>query len=196
MDYYKPWVGVVSCADYGVPQKRKRLVLLASKLGEISLLPPPKQRKRVVSDFIKKPPTESDRFHVSLSLSEKNLRRIRQSLPGGKRENWDEDIKCKCHDSAHYPAPYGRMEWSAAAPTITTQFCYYSTGRFGHPEQDRTITLREAALLQTFPRKYQFAPKGENFRIKDLARHIGNAVPVKLAEIIGKSIRRHINNVV
>lgn len=199
---YHTWVDVVSCADYGVPQKRKRLVLLASKLGAISLLPPLKQRKRVVSDFIEKmPPVESgksqkkDRFHISLSLSEKNLKRIRQSVAGGKRENWTDDIKCKCHENAHYPAPYGRMEWGVPAPTITTQFCYYSTGRFGHPDQDRTITLREAALLQTFPRKYEFVPKGEKIVIKNMARHIGNAVPVKLAEIIGKSIRKHINNV-
>ena len=80
------------------------------------------------------------------------------------------------------------MRWDKPAPTITTQFCYYSTGRFGHPEQDRTISLREAALLQTFPKGYKFAQKREPVPVHLLARHIGNAVPVKLGKAIGKAI--------
>ena len=198
MKYHK-WWQVVSCLDYGIPQKRKRLVLLASKIGAISLIKHEPTRS-VVGDFIKKMPSiksgessKNDMFHASLRFSEKNLRRIMQSKPGGAREDWDDDIKCKCHENAHYPAPYGRMEWNAPAPTITTQFCYYSTGRFGHPEQNRTITLREGALLQTFPINYKLASKRERLVIKDMARHIGNAVPVKLAQAIGESIVRNIS---
>ena len=80
------------------------------------------------------------------------------------------------------------MRWDALAPTITTQFCYYSTGRFGHPEQHRTISVREAALLQTFPPKYRLAKNGTHLHIREIAKHIGNAVPVKLAYAIGQSI--------
>lgn len=80
------------------------------------------------------------------------------------------------------------MCWDAPAPTITTQFCYYSTGRFGHPEQHRTISVREAALLQTFPHDYALVDPDIALPVHKMARHIGNAVPVKLAEAIGGSI--------
>lgn len=80
------------------------------------------------------------------------------------------------------------MSWDALAPTITTQFCYYSTGRFGHPEQHRTISVREASLIQTFPSHYKFTKEANPIDIRVMARHIGNAVPVKLATAIGKSI--------
>ena len=80
------------------------------------------------------------------------------------------------------------MSWDGLAPTITTQFCYYSTGRFGHPEQDRAISVREAALLQTFPGDYEFWDPGRSPAVRESARHVGNAVPVRLAQAIGASI--------
>lgn len=80
------------------------------------------------------------------------------------------------------------MCWDDVAPTITTQFTGYGTGRFGHPEQDRALTLREGAILQTFPPDYQFFENGQEVVIKNVARQIGNAVPPRLGEIIGKSI--------
>ena len=102
--------------------------------------------------------------------------------------DWDDQDINRCHKRAHFPASYGRMRWDEPAPTITTQFCYYSTGRFGHPDQDRTISIREGALLQTFPRDYSFA-NGPSFPpVHKLARHIGNAVPVALASAIGEAI--------
>ena len=79
------------------------------------------------------------------------------------------------------------------APTITTQFCYYSAGRFGHPTQNRAISLREGALLQTFPKSYRLHDKNTPVAVTKIARHIGNAVPVKLGEAIGESIMRHVN---
>ena len=186
--------GVLSCADYGVPQTRKRLVLLASKLGKISL-PHPMENKTTVADFIRDLPaikdgeiSPDDPAHATLPLSKKNRQRIRQSKPGGSWKDWEESIVSKCHHEAYYPAPYGRMRWDTPAPTVTTQFCYYSTGRFGHPEQHRVISVREAALLQTFPAKYQFTENDKPLVIREMARHVGNAVPVKLAEAIGKSI--------
>ena len=186
--------GVLSCEDYGVPQTRRRLVLLASLLGEISL-PVATTGRPTVADFIGNQPSieagethPNDRAHASMPLSARNLRRIRQSSPGGSWKDWDDNLVSPCHTTTYYPAPYGRMRWDAPAPTITTQFCYYSTGRFGHPEQDRAISVREGALLQTFPADYDLIPGGEPFLIRNLARHIGNAVPVKLAHCIGQRI--------
>ena len=186
--------GVLPCQDYGVPQTRRRLVLLASLLGEISL-PDATQERPTVADFISDQPLleagethPEDRAHTSMLLSPLNLRRIRQSKPGGSWKDWESDLVSPCHRATHYPAPYGRMRWDAPAPTITTQFCYYSTGRFGHPQQDRAISVREGARLQTFPAGYDLIEDDEPFLICNLARHIGNAVPVKLAEVIGQRI--------
>jgi len=83
------------------------------------------------------------------------------------------------------------MEWDEPAPTLTTQFFGYGNGRFGHPEQDRAITLREGALLQTFPKGYRFIAPGEKVEFTPLGRLIGNAVPVKLGEAIGRALIRH-----
>lgn len=186
--------GVLSCADYGVPQTRKRLVLVASKLGDISL-PPPSSQKTSVADFIKNLPSlkdgetdPQDHMHTTIKLSDRNKQRIQQSHPGGSWKDWEKDIVSKCHNNAHYPASYGRMSWDKPAPTITTQFCYYSTGRFGHPEQDRTISLREAAMLQTFPKSYKFSQRQNPIPTHVMARHIGNAVPIKLGKAIGRSL--------
>lgn len=91
-----------------------------------------------------------------------------------------------------YPSVYGRMEWDEPAPTITTQCFGYGNGRFGHPEQDRAISLREAAMLQGFPKEYAFIPDNEPVSFAKLGRLIGNAVPVTLAEMIGKLLVEHI----
>ena len=162
--------------------------------GEISL-PVATTGRPTVADFVGHQPSieagethPNDRAHASMPLSARNLRRIRQSSPGGSWKDWDENLVNPCHTTTYYPAPYGRMRWDAPAPTITTQFCYYSTGRFGHPEQDRAISVREGALLQTFPADYDLIPGGEPFLMRNLARHIGNAVPVKLAHCIGQRI--------
>ena len=84
------------------------------------------------------------------------------------------------------------MTWEQIGPTITTQFFSYGTGRYGHPEQDRALSLREGALLQTFPRNYNFINPEQPFVFGDVARHIGNAVPVRLGEVIGESIVEHL----
>jgi DNA (cytosine-5)-methyltransferase 1 len=80
------------------------------------------------------------------------------------------------------------MEWNAPSPTITTQYFGFGNGRFGHPEQDRAITLREGAILQTFPKTYEFERPGEQASAQRIGRLIGNAVPPKLAQHIGKAI--------
>ena len=188
---------VVNCAEYGVPQTRKRLVVLASRLGEIDFAPlSPQESRRTVQDAFAVLDGKSDPADIHLPLTGKNKERIRQSKPGGTWRDWNSDIVLPCHgERGHYfPASYGRMRWDAPAPTITTQFCNYGCGRFGHPRKHRTITVREAALLQTFPKDYAFFDKGDPAKapsIRTLARHIGNAVPPALGRAIGESIVRH-----
>jgi DNA (cytosine-5)-methyltransferase 1 len=194
---------VIFCPDYGIPQTRRRFVLVASALGPISIIDPTHNRNDVhVQDYIGNLPPiaagqvhPNDDMHRSASLSAKNLQRIRASIPGGTWRDWPEDLRCECHKKESgqtYSSVYGRMTWEQIGPTITTQFYSYGTGRYGHPEQDRALSLREGALLQTFPRDYNFINPDVQFVFGDIARHIGNAVPVRLGEVIGISILNHL----
>lgn len=192
---------IVNAADYGIPQRRKRLLLLASSEKQIKLIEPTHKKAVTVREAIAGlsqvgagEPNNTDKLHVASSLSKKNLERIRHSIPGGTWKNWPEELILNCHrkkSGQSYSSVYGRMSWDDVAPTITTQFIGYGTGRFGHPEQDRALTLREGAMLQTFPVDYSFAPEGEKVVLKNIARHIGNAVPPRLGEIVGLSIIEH-----
>ncbi|TFH27778.1 MAG: DNA cytosine methyltransferase [Myxococcales bacterium] len=194
--------GIVQCAQLGVPQTRKRLVLVASKFGRISV-PAPEAKTTTVRDAIGDLPSiaagqsnADDPMHVSSRLSEKNMLRIRASRPGGTWRDWPEDLRAACHirsSGESYPSVYGRMSWDEPAPTMTTQCFGYGNGRFGHPVQDRAISLREAAMLQTFPRDYEFIPPGEKVSFASLGRLIGNAVPVCLGEAIARSLVSHVN---
>lgn len=196
---------IVNCADYGIPQQRNRLVLLASKLGRISLLSPSEfgRRPKNVKEAIGKlPPLEAgtshpeDPLHQCSILSELNMRRIKASTPGGTWRDWPEDLVAECHKKSSgktYPSVYGRMTWWDPAPTITTQFFGFGNGRFGHPEQDRAISLREGAILQSFPPDYEFVEPGEQVCQKSIGRLIGNAVPVTLGEVIGASLLSHVS---
>ncbi|MFJ2632755.1 DNA cytosine methyltransferase [Streptomyces sp. NPDC087422] len=207
LDGYTVKWSIVECAKIGVPQSRKRLVLLASKLGDAGLdvTSQYKEAARTVRQEIAGlPPIEagqnhaSDPLHTASSLSEINLRRIKASKPGGTWRDWDPELVAACHQKstgATYPSVYGRMEWDAPAPTITTQCFGYGNGRFGHPSQDRAISLREAAMLQTFPREYNFLGPNEKVRFSRLGRLIGNAVPVRLGEVIGKTLVDHVSRV-
>jgi DNA (cytosine-5)-methyltransferase 1 len=193
----------VDCPDYGIPQNRRRLVLLASKLGEINLIPPthkPENYKTVkmaigkLESIKAGTSSETDRLHRAATLSQVNLERIRQSKPGSSWRDWDESLRSNCHrkeTGGTYGSVYARMEWNKPSPTITTQFYSFGTGRFGHPEQDRALSIREGTILQTFPKKYKFTPPSSTVEFKRLGRYIGNAVPVRLGEIIGKSIIKH-----
>ncbi|MGW8904419.1 DNA cytosine methyltransferase, partial [Heyndrickxia sporothermodurans] len=204
--YYIEWK-VVFAPEYGVPQNRKRLLLLASKLGTIKLIEPLFREGEFVTvreaiGFL--PPissgevSEHDPMHRSVKLNDTNLKRIEQSIPGGTWRDWDEDLILSCHKKKtgkSYPSVYGRMEWDKPAPTITTKFYGYGNGRFGHPEQNRAISYREGALLQTFPNDYKFLSSSEPVSFKQLGIQIGNAVPVKLGEVIGDSIIQHLESV-
>ncbi|MDN4067758.1 DNA cytosine methyltransferase [Paenibacillus vini] len=195
---------IVFAPDYGVPQTRKRLVLLASRLGEIKFIDPlfTKDNYKTVRDTIGSlTPINSgetsinDPIHKSVKLSALNLERIKQSVPGGTWRDWDENLILSCHKKSSgktYESVYGRMKWDEPAPTITTKFYGYGNGRFGHPEQNRAISYREGALLQTFPEEYIFSEKNVPISTKILGVQIGNAVPVKLGEAIGLSINQHL----
>lgn len=144
------------------------------------------------------PPPADDPLHRSCGLSPLNLARIRATPPNGGWQDWPESLRLACHkrDSGKtYPSVYGRIGWDGLAPTITTQCYGLGNGRFGHPEQHRAISLREAALLQTFPSNYQFVAVGEEVRYNRIGKHIGNAVPVALGKAIAQSIKRHLKQV-
>ncbi|MDR1688678.1 MAG: DNA (cytosine-5-)-methyltransferase [Clostridiales bacterium] len=199
---------VIYCPDYGVPQNRRRLVLLASRLGEIKLIEPlynaenyPTVRERIgeLPHVAAGESYHGDIMHSSAKLSDKNIRRIRASVPGGTWRDWDESLRLKCHKEKagkSYVSVYGRICWDLPSPTITTQFYGYGNGRFGHPEQDRALTLREGALLQSFPPYYEFIDPAREFNRREVGTHIGNAVPVELARAIGISIINHITEVI
>lgn len=203
---YHVWHSLVDCVYYGVPQRRTRLVLLASKFGNIKIIKKthyPKRHRTVAKAIGRMNPIAAgetcskDPIHRSSDLIELNLRRIENTPPGGGWKDWPEDLVLDCHkkDSGKsYVSIYGRMQWDKPSPTMTTQCNGLGNGRFGHPDQNRAISLREAALLQTFPKNYRFVGPGRPVIIKNIARHIGNAVPVRLGRIIARSIKRHLEN--
>ena len=194
---YTIWSDVVDCSQYGLPQGRKRTVLLASLEGTTELAKPIGEMGTVRGAIGYLPQLKAgeahadDRLHVCSSLSDLNLQRIKASKPGGTWRDWPKDLVAACHrkrSGKTYPGVYGRMEWDKPSPTLTTQFFGFGNGRFGHPEQDRAISLREGAILQGFPADYSFLPESEALQFKALGRLIGNAVPVTLGEIVGQSI--------
>lgn len=196
---------VVDCSTYGVPQSRRRLVVIGSKRRKLSLKEPEASVAMTVRNAIRNLPKleagqvdERDPLHRCSRLSEKNMQRIRHSKPGGTWKDWPDHLVANCHTQPKgkgYGGVYGRMVWDKPAPTMTTQCYGFGNGRFGHPEQDRAISLREAAILQSFPEDYKFF-EGEAFPgFKTVGRWIGNAVPVALAESIAKVISSEIQSV-
>lgn len=187
---YKHDQHVVNAVNYGVPQNRKRYVLLASRHAEIKIPEGLFDGKNIpfktVSDFIRDlPPIEAGEEcayvpnHRSRKLADINIKRIIATPhDGGSRKDWtDPTLGLACHDKTDgYKNVYGRIAWGNPAPTLTTKFNAYTSGRFGHPVQNRALSLKEGALLQSFPEKYIFFGPGDS-----IARQIGNAVPPLLA---------------
>lgn len=202
---YKVWFDIVDSSLYGVPQTRRRMVLLASKHGEIKMISPTHKKPATVKQAIGHlRPLNSgesaprDKLHIASALSDKNLQRIKASKPGGTWRDWPENLIANCHNAdtgRTYSGVYGRMEWDKPAPTMTTQCYGFGNGRFGHPDQNRAISLREAAILQSFPRNYAFIPKDGKVKFKVLGRLIGNAVPVYLGKAIARSISQHLKSI-
>lgn len=204
-EHYQVSTTVVDCSRYGVPQRRSRFVLLASKLGRLELetaaaeekLPTVREAIGSMRAIGHGEVDPQDRLHAAPRLSARNMERIRASLPGGSWEDWPDDLVAECHKRATgkwYRNVYGRMEWDKPAHTITGGCFSFGRGRFGHPSQDRAISLREAAMLQTFPKDYDFVHQDEPVHFETVGRHIGNAVPVALGEAIARSIARQIES--
>ncbi|CSE30987.1 TPA: DNA cytosine methyltransferase [Shigella sonnei] len=199
---YYVWASKIDCVEYGIPQNRSRHVLLASKLGAIELVKRDDVILKTVRDAIGNlPPLEdgqtdpNDILHRASKLNPINKKRIIHSVPGGTWKDWPKELVAACHMKSSgkgYASVYGRMSWDKPSPTITT-LCYgFGNGRFGHPEQHRAISLREAALLQTFPMDYIFVEDKNKFVIRSIGKMIGNAVPVELGKAIGQSIKNHL----
>lgn len=188
---------VVDLSFYGVPQTRRRFSLIATRLENVNLRLPSKDDKQaILKDFI----GEHNGFakieaghkdlspfnHSTAGLSDLCLRRMRKTAhDGGSRFDWadDSDLQLKCfigRDNS-FKDTFGRMWWSKPASTITTKFFSISNGRFGHPEEDRALSIREGATLQTFPKTYVFKTRS----ISTAAKLIGNAVPCEYARRLG-----------
>jgi DNA (cytosine-5)-methyltransferase 1 len=202
---YRVAYQTVDASRYGVPQKRKRLVLLASLLGDISLISETHDEAsfRTVRDAIgglrriKDGQTDpKDPLHRASRLSPLNKKRIAATPKnGGSAKDWRKKLIPKCYKRksgrSYMASVYGRMRWDDPAPTMTTQCTTLGTGRNGHPNQNRAISLREAAIFQTFPRRYKFEDPDQISSTR-IAKQIGNAVPVLLGRAIARSIKRHI----
>ncbi len=195
--YLIEWT-IAKCEQFGIPQRRRRLVLIAAKHARPGSLKPHGEKtptvRRAIGHLnpIKAGMSDpDDPLHMSASLTDINLTRIRESKQGGTWRDWPEAMRAECHKrntGKTYAGVYGRMSWDEPSPTMTTQCFRFGSGRFGHPDQDRAISLREAALLQSFPKDYEFLPGGERHSFVEIGRWIGNAVPVRLAEEIGSLI--------
>lgn len=198
---YKVHFEVVNMNDYGIPQSRKRFSLIANRVIGRTIFPAPlKDKKPTVADFIGRKNgfkkigagfKDTTVFnHTVAGLIEKNIRRIKRTPKnGGSWLDWskDEDLKRKSYRGKDFIDNYGRMSWGKPAPTITTKFFSISNGRFVHPEEDRAISIREGATLQTFPKEYIFYTK----TIANAARMIGNAVPPLFAKQLGEVILKN-----
>lgn len=198
---------ICNAQDYGVPQRRKRLILLASKFGEIEIIPPThtKENFKTVRQAISHLPliedgehSSMDFLHFSRKLNPLNKERIKCTPEGGGWKDWSESLVSDCHKKErgkNFKNVYGRMSWDDVSPTMTTFCIGISNGRFGHPEQDRAISLREAAIFQSFPETYDFINPEVPFSPAIIARQIGNAVPVGLGRVVARSIKKHIQKI-
>lgn len=203
---YKVHFDVHNVSDYGVAQSRKRFTLIANRVTKSEVEPIPfKGKKLTVFDVIGEHngfakvtaghKDKSEFMHTVAGLQQINLDRLELTeKDGGDRMAYvtDDRLAPVCHknDTTNFKDTYGRMWWQRQSPTITTKFFSISNGRFAHPEENRAISLREGATLQSFPKDYIFKTNS----IADTARMIGNAVPPKYAESIGNAIiKNHVN---
>lgn len=207
---YKISCKVVAAQDYGAPQLRRRFVFLASKHGDINIPRPthginPDTPYKTVRDAIEDLPAiaageaysaDDVLNHRAAELSELNMMRIKASVhDGGGRNNWPRHLWPECYTrtnengEAHsgHTDCYGRLWWDKPATGLTTRCISYSNGRFGHPEQDRALSVREAARLQGFDDEFEFTGN-----LNSMARQIGNAVPVDLAFAMGNHFIKYV----
>ncbi|KYH05863.1 modification methylase [Chryseobacterium cucumeris] len=205
---YKVHFNVHEVSEYGVPQYRKRFTLIANRITEVEIVPIALNSKKVTvrdvlgthngfPEVLHGNKDTSEFLHTVARLEEINLKRLAITpKDGGDRLGYvfDKELAPACHYGKldGFRDIYGRMWWDRPSPTITTKFYSMSNGRFVHPEEDRAISLREGAVLQSFPKNYKF--KGTS--VAGIARMIGNAVPPKYASAIGHAIIQNHKNAV
>jgi DNA (cytosine-5)-methyltransferase 1 len=190
---YSCEIRTLNTVDFGVPQIRRRTIMIGLEEERPMIWPAPGARRRTVRDAIASLPSppEDGSCHPLISnhfrearLSPLNRERIRHVPEGGGRLDLPLDLQLKCHQGSHrHLDTYGRLSWDQPSGTITARFDSFTRGRFGHPVEDRSITLREGARLQGFPDDFVFLGNRE-----EGARLIGNAVPPPLAKALGRAI--------
>lgn len=185
---------VLDVADFGVPQRRKRLVVLASRIGQISH-PLPIEERKTVREAIARLPADilkNDPLHNLGEKRSERVRRLIKAIPkdGGSRTALSSRLSLKCHEKQDgFYDVYGRMRWDDVSPTITGGCINPSKGRFLHPTEDRAITLREAAILQSFPPRYVFSLRRGKYAAAEM---IGNALPPIFSRVQAEAIKRHL----
>jgi len=195
---YKIDVKILNMSHYGVPQARRRMILLASRLGKIEVIAQELDSKHMatVRDAIAfLPPVggSGDSLHDIVEQRKPKTQKMVALIPkdGGSRTDLPSKYQLECHKkTTGFKDVYGRMAWDKPAPTITGGCSQPSKGRFLHPAENRTITLREAALLQTFPRDYKFSFKSGK---QGVATMIGNALPPTFIQFHANSLLQHLN---
>ncbi|EHQ06874.1 DNA cytosine methyltransferase [Leptonema illini] len=192
---YDVEVDVIDAADFGVPQRRKRMILVATRTGRASL-PSGDSKQRTVADAIRDLPKAGKsgiHWHdLKRDHSEKVMNIIRRiSKDGGSRSDLGKE-QLECHKRTDgFRDVYGRLSWNKVSSTITRSCVNPSKGRFIHPEEDRAITVFEAALLQSFPKSYRFS---RSINLTEVTSMIGEALPPLFAKKQGLHIRRKILN--
>ncbi|MGD9807966.1 MAG: DNA cytosine methyltransferase [Deferribacterales bacterium] len=214
MGYYTSYK-VLQVADFGVPQSRNRLVMYASKAKKIEMpstthaekgengklkwltvkdafenitIPTPLTIRQVSENAIE----NMNHWSIIRELAPINKERLKYIKSGSNRYSIPDELRPPCHKGKNkgYGNVYARMDWDKPSPTITTGCTTMSTGRFIHPEEDRTISVREAAILQTFPIGYTFKTR----YLERACRLVGNALPCKFAEALSKHLVNELNS--
>lgn len=191
---YRCSVKVFDAADFGVPQRRKRMIMVAGRRQDISLAEGDGKRRTVRQTIGKLPPAgkSGDPLHDLPERRDERIRALIRRIPkdGGSRTDLSSHDQLACHDRCDgFHDVYGRMAWDSVAPTITSGCVNPSKGRFLHPTADRAITLREAALLQGFPPDYDFSLRRGKYLAAEM---IGNALPPAFVQAHAAAIRRHL----
>lgn len=193
---YERKAGVFNAARYGVPQRRQRMLLLGILNGYPSFASPIR-RTRTVAEAIRRLPSpqiSKDPMHNYRVRRTQHVTSIISAIPkdGGSRTDLPAELQLSCHQNFDgFKDVYGRMAWREPAPTLTGGCINPSKGRYLHPEENRAITLREAALIQGFPSSYGFKMSKGRYPVAQL---IGNAFPPKFAEHHAKSLYSHLEN--
>lgn len=190
----------VCASDFGLAQRRSRFIMIGIRRDvstDVPVLYQSGERATIRSAIgdLPVPPEDYSEHpdlanHIKCRISAENERRIACVPPGGGWQDIPMELRLPCHQvetpkAGGWPDVYGRLEWEGQCPTLTAGFDSFSRGRYGHPEQDRSLTLREGARLQGFPDDFRFYGNRGDIRLQ-----IGNAVPPPLAKAVGDAVRR------